>query len=116
MFCDQDADKDIPGLASLCPHLTPQGLYPFGSDLPDESLPDDADLAISSGMSMNTVALDSGIIALGVPNFLSTRTHEVVLVPTFAIPPRNGSTTSAGTLRNPNSFIGRRESKLSTRD
>jgi hypothetical protein len=105
-FCDQDVERDLPGLVILCPHLTPQGLYPPGSDLPGESFPDSADLAISLGMSMNTVAQESGILAFGVPNFFSTRTHEVVLVPTFVIPPRNGSTTSAGTSRSPNSFTG----------
>jgi hypothetical protein len=110
-FCDRDVKMDLPGLVNLYPHLTPQGMYPFGSDFPDESLPEDGDLAISLGMSMNTVAHESGIVAMGEPNLPSIHTHEVVLVPTFAIPPHNGSTTSAGTSRNPNSFVGRQKSR-----
>ena len=106
----------LPGVFNLCPHLTPQGLYPSGSDLPDESLPEDADLSISFGRSMNTVAHELGRLAMDGPCLSPTSTHEVVLVPTIAISHFDGSATSAGTSRDPNSLSGGQSQKCSYRN
>jgi hypothetical protein len=107
---------DLPGVFNLCPHLTPQGLYPSGSDLPDESLPEDADLSITFGRSMNTVAHELGRLAMDGPCLSPASTHEVVLVPTIAISNLDGSATSAGTSRDPNSLSGAQCQKCSYRN
>jgi hypothetical protein len=103
---------DLPGFFNLYPHFTPQGLHPSGSDLPDDSLPEDEDLSISFGRLINTVAHELGRLAMDGPSLSPASTHEVVLVPTFAISRLDGSATSAGTSRNPNSLSRGQNQKM----